>query len=117
MLDLIITAGVGITGTLIGVAMGAGLVRSIEQAEGLSANEGSSAGPQGETHRLAVIAEQRLDRIIDLENSCAAYKANNTRMKARIAELVKLLEQYAPTESEPGQLELSAPARAEVVPQ
>ncbi len=94
--DIIISAGVGITAALVGVAMG-GWFGRLKRGRERQREEGAA--------HIAKIADQRLKRIIELEKSCAAYKANNTRMKQRIAELVKLL----PIE-QLGQLELNAPA-------
>jgi hypothetical protein len=108
MLDLIITAGVATTSALIGVAVGVWFGRAVGEIRMEQVQD-------AEGQRAIALAAQRLTRIMELEGSNAAYKANNTRMSARIGQLLKALEEYAPTNAQPGQLELSAPAPAEPV--
>jgi membrane protein YqaA with SNARE-associated domain len=98
MLDLIITAGVATTSALIGVAVGVWFGRAVGEIR-------MEQFQDAEGQRAIALAAQRLTRIIELEGSNAAYKANNTRMKQRIAALISVLE--------PDQL--SAPAPAEPV--
>lgn len=108
MLDIIITAGVATTSALVGVAVGVWFGRAVGEL-------GMEHAQDAEGQRAISLAAQRLTRIMELESSCAAHKANNTRMSTRIGQLLKLLEEKAPTESQPGQFELSAPAPAEHV--
>jgi hypothetical protein len=60
--------------------------------------------------------QERLTRIMELERSNAAYRANNTRMKRRIEELVKLRGQFV-DDPQLTQSQFDAPSPANEVKQ